>query len=504
MFRHKVLSMTCAVMVFAACSSDKPSSSQGSTTTAGATTSTGKPTTTTLARPDGPVADVATEIKGSNPPFIGASNTTALASLRYEEHEYVAKGTATSYKSVGELTADGRWTFAPDDTADYRTRILVRLPEDASKASGRVLVEWLNVSGGIDANPDWASAYEEITRRGDIWVGVSAQLIGVSGGPTIVEVPIGAAIAGKGLVKIDPERYASLKHPGDGYSFDMFTQVARAVRAGGPVIDGVNVSKVIALGESQSAFALTTYINGVQPLTRAFDGFFVHSRGATSLPLVAPGEFADIAKGFASVPALLRDDNDTPILELQTESDVSGILASGKVRQDDTDRFRLWEVAGTAHADKHLMGAAADGVDCGAEVNDGPMHVVTKAALRALVEWIESGEAPPIAPRLVTPPGDVTKVVADADGVVKGGIRTPPVDVPAAIVSGESGPKKSTICILLGSTKRRTVSELTAIYTSRDNYEAKFAAALDEAVKAGYVLDEDREAMNAYKSWPAS
>ena len=52
---------------------------------------------------------------------------------------------------------------------------------------------------------------------------------------------------------------------------------------------------MIAAGESQSAIALVTYYNGVQPLTRAFDGFFVHSRGGMTLPLVAPGAAADLA-----------------------------------------------------------------------------------------------------------------------------------------------------------------------------------------------------------------
>ncbi len=43
-----------------------------------------------------------------------------------------------------------------------------------------------------------------------------------------------------------------------------------------------------AVGESQSAFALTTYVDGVQPLTKAFDGFLVHSRGGAGLGLALP------------------------------------------------------------------------------------------------------------------------------------------------------------------------------------------------------------------------
>ncbi|MGZ4760054.1 MAG: alpha/beta hydrolase domain-containing protein [Acidimicrobiales bacterium] len=219
---------------------------------------------------------------------MGAATTADLGAAGYVEHEYVASGTATSYKATTPLSEDGQWTFAPDTTAPYRTRVLVRRPADPSAFSGTVVVEWLNVSGGIDADPDFTSLSEEITRRGDVWVGVSAQLIGVEGGPVLVTVPGGEGIVGKGLKVIDPERYASLQHPGDGYSFDIFTQVARALRAGGPALDDVEPQRLLAAGESQSAFALTTYYDGVQPLTSAYDGFFVHSRGASSLPLVAP------------------------------------------------------------------------------------------------------------------------------------------------------------------------------------------------------------------------
>ena len=79
------------------------------------------------------------------------------------------------------------------------------------KFSGTVVVEWLNVSGGVDANPDWVSLSEEIVRRGDAWVGVSAQRIGVEGGPVLVSVQgiAGAEDQGKGLKKIDPR---ALRH----------------------------------------------------------------------------------------------------------------------------------------------------------------------------------------------------------------------------------------------------------------------------------------------------
>lgn len=54
---------------------------------------------------------------------------------------------------------------------------------------------------------------------------------------------------------LDPARY--------GYSFDMFTQITRAFRAGGPSMGGLKPKQVWAIGESKSAIALTTCGNGV-------------------------------------------------------------------------------------------------------------------------------------------------------------------------------------------------------------------------------------------------
>src|SRR5689334_9752980 len=210
----------------------------------------------TTSRPAGPAADLSTELTGGQGVNIGEATPPDLARDGYVQREYAASGTATAYTSTGPLTGDGKWTFVADSTAPYRTRVLVRSPENASKFSGTVVVEWLNVSGGVDADPEWSSTSEEIVRSGDAWVGVSAQRIGVEGGPVLTKVENvpGSENQGKGLKAIDPARYGSLQHPGDGYSFDIFTQVARAVRNGAG-LNGPKPQRLIAGGESQSAFA---------------------------------------------------------------------------------------------------------------------------------------------------------------------------------------------------------------------------------------------------------
>ncbi len=315
-------------------------------------------------------------------------------------------------------------------------------------------------------------------------------LVKVSGVP-------GANQAGKGLRAIDPARYGTLKHPGDGYSLDIYTQVARAVRTGAG-LDGLAPKHLIAAGESQSAFALVTYYNGVQPLSHAFDGFFVHSRGASGLPLVGQSQNAGIANAIGGTPTIFRTDQTAPILDIQTETDVGSVLNSYAARQPDSDRFRLWEVAGTAHADAHLVGPSAKYIDCGVPINNGPMHIVAKAALRALTVWLTTGTAPVTAPRIEVTSGATHTIVRNSDGIALGGIRTPPVDVPVAALSGQPGPKGGTICLLLGSTRPFTAARLAQLYPSRSAYIARYQADVDATIKAGFALPQDRAALLAF------
>ena len=490
-----LVACTVLAVVASACSSGSSGKSGSTTTTAPAPSTS---TTTAPVRPAGPAADLSKEITGGSRPFIGEAAPPNLKKDGYVEHEYFASGTATSYKVKGRLSRNGRWSFARDTKAAYRTRVLVRRPANAADFSGTVVVEWNNVSAGIDADPDYASAGTEITRHGDVWVGVSAQLIGVEGGPVLVSAPGAESLAGKGLKKLDPARYSSLHHPGDGYSFDIFTQVARALREGGPALADMKPKKTLAAGESQSAFALTTYYNGVQPLTRAFDGFLVHSRGSGILPLVGPGKYADIAGSFGSTTPIFRTDVDAPVLDVQSEADVTGVLNSVAVRQADNDRFRLWEVAGTAHADVHLLGPIAKLLNCGAPINNAPMYIVVNAALHSLDDWVSSGTAPPEAPRLELTSGSNPASRRDVDGIALGGIRTPPVDVPVDVLSGIPGSNPDLLCILLGSTKPLPAARLAQLYPSRAAYQQRYRAAADKVIKAGFVLAADRDALLAF------
>jgi Alpha/beta hydrolase domain len=453
--------------------------------------------TTEIDRPDGPAAVLAPLEGGNGTSLAAAGEGPSLDEAGYEQAEYSAAGTATSYTSATPLPTDGTFDLSPGAEADYKTRIVVRRPAKPDDFNGTVAVEWLNVSGGTDAAPDYTYLADELLRSGFAWVGVSAQRIGVEGGPVAVSVPGAEALGvGQGLKKQDPERYGSLNHPGDAYSYDIYTQVARALRSPGDVdaLDGLDVARILAVGESQSAFALTTYVNGVQPLTVAFDGFLVHSRGGTPAPLGQAGAGIDIASALAGQPTTIRTDSEVPVIVVETETDLLGVLGYLPARQQDSVNFRLWEVAGTAHADKTQLGETEGALGCAEPINRGQQVFVLRAALHDLNEWVETGTPPPEAPRLaVDESGGAPALVLDDVGNAEGGIRTPAVDAPVDVLSGIAPPGSSVICLLMGRTAPIPDDRLAQLYDSRDDYLAAYEQATDEMIEAGFALPEDRD-----------
>ena len=422
-----------------------------------------------------------------------------LDAAGYVEEEYFIEGDATSYAMVGEPTPDGVWEAEEDDTAPYRTRIIVRRPADPDDFSGTVVVEWLNVSAGRDADPDWGYLHPELIREGHAWVGVSAQSVGVVGGDAVLE---GIALEG-GLAGSDPDRYGTLTHPGDRYAFDIFTQAGAALLSsdGPDPLGELEPTSVIAAGESQSAFFLTTYVNAVQLLAGLYDGFLVHSRGAGAPELSG----ARLGEGTLTDAVQIRTDLDEPVLIFETETDLTE-LGYFAARQDDTDSVRVWEVAGTAHADAYLLedvyGVPAEAdvasiLDCAAPLNDGPQHEVLQAGFHHLVDWIAGGTPPPESPRLDVSDGDPPVIDRDELGLALGGIRTPPVDVPVATLSGDPVEGGAEFCFLFGSTVPFDEATLAELYPTYADYVAAFEAAADEAVAAGFLLRVDADAMVA-------
>ena len=436
-------------------------------------------------------------ITGPGSPFVAGTLGLNLADVGYEESEYFVSGMAVSYTDVSELDSDGRWDVEEADTAEYTTRILVYRPTDANEFSGTVLIEWLNVSGGLDAAPDWSALHTEIIREGHVWVGVSAQIVGIEGS---------SGGFGLGLKQVNPERYGSLSHPGDSFSYEMYSQIAQAVRSpvGVEPLGGLLAERVIGIGESQSAGRLLTYVNAFAPRYQVFDGYLIHSRITGSSPLSQSPQVEVPAPEIVRV----RDDLDEPVLMFQTETDLL-ILGSLPSNQPDSSMFRLWEVAGTAHGDVYSLvtsntdqgddPSVADVVEisepipgfisCEVPINSGPQHWVAKAGLHGLVEWIITGEPLPEAERLaVTEDGQAFRL--DDVGNVLGGIRTNYVDAPVAVLSG-LGQAGGSFCGIFGTTQLFDEAMLAALYPTGDTYLDAVNSTTQSAVAAGFILPVD-------------
>ncbi len=438
-----------------------------------------------------------TALPGPGVQLMSATPGPDLAAAGYVEQEYVARGRALRYLA-DTLPADGRVAATVAEEAEFATRVLVRRP--ATPGPVTVVLEWLNVSSGDDAAPDYTYLAEEILRRGHVWVGVSAQYVGVEGGRAVV--PAGEAAPANGLKARDPERYGALNHPGDAFCYGIFTAVADALADPGPPLDGFEVTRRIAVGESQSAFALTTYVNAVQPLTGCFDGFLVHSRGSAPLPLGEPGTGIDLDRVRHLPASVLRDDVSVPVIVLETETDVlSPRLHFWQARQPDAPFLRVWEVAGSAHADRWQIGDFEEFLGCPDPVNTGQQAYVARAALRWLETWSGGGTAAPSAAPLDLHPDDdpaaPERFALDTVGNATGGVRTPCVDAPTQVLTGLAAPGVSIICSLFGRTLPIAADVLRDQYDDPADYLARYDAALAAAIEAGFVLPEDAAAIRA-------
>ena len=183
-------------------------------------------------------------------------------------------------------------------TAPYKTRIVVYRPINPKRFDGTVVAEWLNVSGGADAGAAWLTDHVQLIRSGMVYVGVSAQAIGVNG-----------------IKSSDPTRYGTLNHPGDAFSYSIYQQAGAAIRRNeGRVLSGLQPRRLLALGESQSAIRLVTYIDALGPQSRRiYNGYFVYSSAKFAGPLT------DVN---TPEPTFIRTDLHVPVMMFETETDL--------------------------------------------------------------------------------------------------------------------------------------------------------------------------------------
>ena len=409
-----------------------------------------------------------------------------LTKYGYVEEEFFVEGTANRY-----TTPPGATGAIVDGGHPYKTRIIVRRPASPGAFNGTAVIEWNNVTPGHDLDIDWLQAHDYWMRTGYVWVGVSAQRVGV-----------------EALKVWNAKRYGSLDvtHGGmvtnDDLSYDIFAQAAQAVRAPGGVnvVGGLRVQRLFATGHSQSAGRLATYVNSVHPLAPIFDAVVVHGGGGR----------------------IRSDLGAVKVWKLLSETDVIGNQAS--VRQPDTANFRSWEVAGDSHVDQQFVASSrkltqrdgspvAPGITPGAgrgtpatasamgnaspcdrpPYSHVPFYYVMNAAFDHLQRWVMDGTLPPSAPPIETssagPPAVITR---DDRGNALGGIRLSEHAVPTGVNTGQNaGPG---FCRLYGSHTDFDAATLTSLYPTHNAYVSAVKAVTVKNLKAGYILKVDADA----------
>jgi hypothetical protein len=439
-------------------------------------------------------------------PVVGGSHGWAfgasvrdLAEVGYVEHEWFVEGNATTYDFAprAEATHDGRWNTVAVGSVPYRTRFLALRPADPDRGNGTLIVNWNNVSAGMDIS---GMDDREFFDAGYAMVAATTQAVGVHG----------YASAPMGLRAWDEERYGSLSIPTDDASYDIFADVARLARSealqGVGALQGFSVERVVAMGGSQSAARLHTFLNGVAPHAPVFDAFVltVHFGRGTPLNMGGAGPVSSILElnqapyTFRAYDTRLRTDLGVPILVMNSETEA---LDYGSARQPDDDRFRLWEIAGASHASgsseqldslfardlggqRPTLTSAAPG---GPPPNDLDRAPVLSAFYRHLQPWLVDGTPPPSLPRIELDESGAVR--RDEHGIALGGIRLPDVEVPLATLTAESGVEG--LGGLGGARHDFDEATIRKLYPSRDDYLARYDAAVDAAVRAGFVLEPD-------------
>jgi hypothetical protein len=400
------------------------------------------------------------------------------------EEEFFYEGIA---RTPEELAA------GDEGNTPFKSRIMVRRPSDPEDFNGTVVIDWNNVTVPQDRDVAWQPLYTTLTERSYAYVSVAAQRLSIEASPLA-------------LKQFDPVRYGSLSHPGDDYSWDIFSQAAEAVLSEAPSVLGElrdHATHRLAMGASQSGSRLKSYINNVHEHSLVFDGF----QPQIANPAGVDRELVPIVWVNSGNEA--EDVDETP---------------------SDSGLFRLWEIAGTAHTShgsskymsdnivwNHSNGMsgpkdeAHDMEDSGAwgyqlqpgecvRENYSLAGLNWSAALVALDDWVKTGVATESMPRLMR---DENGRVYDEHDNMVGGVRRPYLDVPIATYFGGDVPDDSTDpcanvggrMALSGFTRVFSAAKLDALYSSAQDYVTKFETAIENALAKGFILPEGAEAL---------
>ena len=321
-------------------------------------------------------------------------------------------------------------------------------------------------------------AHNEFVRNGYAYVGVSAQAVGVNA-----------------LKANDAARYGSLVHPGDSFSYDIFTYVGERIRR---------------RREPRARWAGSRAPHCRRRVAVGQPPRHVHQRDPAVVGDLRRFPCPQSRLGRNVAPAGAAPASERPVSDRDPRR--SRRARDGRAGRRGRDRqhrcpaarqrakYRLWELAGTSHADAYtlLVGGTdlGDGTGatamfgymrnppspgCTLPMNAGGHHWNLQAAYHWLDNWVRTGDAPPSAPPARRRVDGSHRARRDALGNALGGVRSPQVDAPIATLTGvNSGPL---FCRLFGSTTPFTTEQLTTLYPTHADFVSAWDTALTAAMQ---------------------
>jgi len=418
-----------------------------------------------------------------------AAPAAELAARAYVEQELVVSGTAALYQWGDDVAKPAATT---EQRQRYAVRVLMRRPQAASQASGRVIVELLDTGNGTEAAPLWTLSSARLMAQGDVWVGISVQRGALDG-----------------LRRVNAARYAALAAlpaagcaaPGaPGSSWDAIAQVGALLRSSSREnpLSSFKVRQLIAAGQGQAASMLLTYLHSGHRQQRlgndaaVFDAFVLTSLSAPAAALNECDALLPADDPRQRVAAVAE-----PVVVVMTQADAPWGRQMRLVDADQPLR-RLYEIAAAP------AGAVALAGDSGSPCVDAANGFPTGMALNAI--WAQIGQLLSDG----TPMGQAPRLQRDADGTLQadprgnvlGGLRLPPLSVPLlAYGTGGQARDGSAVagrrCALAGSQRRFDSAELKTLYGNRAAWLKTYQAAIAQAVAERWLVEADAAVLRA-------
>jgi hypothetical protein len=430
-----------------------------------------------------------------------------LASYGYVEEEFFVSGLANVYKWYysDNVAATIRTLGAP-----YTTRILVRRPTNHSIFSGNVIVELFNWARNYD-NPwgGWAESFTYFLDHHDAWVGITIRpsaVVGLKKFNTDRYSPLSFANP-LTISETCPKQGAYPNSPSsplteDGLAWDIISQVGALVRSSTRANPLASYKVEYVFATAATGGDLSAYVSAIHPLAKLdnghpiYDGYVIKCTGS-------PGAINQCEPKIPFDDPRCKLHVDVPVIRVMTQGDILGKGYhpdwSFLYRQPDSDmygeQYRLYEVVGSYIFTIYpqLSGPCErDVVKAGGTWRepppvpyyDFPLRYIMNGAFANLDLWVRYGIPPPRAERLATT-GEYPNVefVLDQFGNIRGGVRTPYIDVPIVTYgwNGKVTPFNDKL--------------LKQLYPSHEHYVRKVVAQTDGLLKDRWITVSDAELM---------